>query len=215
MTCDVSDAAQVKAMRERAEAELGGCDLLVNNAGVAAAGLLGEMPLEDWAWVMGVNLWGPIYGCHEFVPLMKRQGAGHILNVASAAAFGQAPRMGPYNVTKAGVVSLSETLASEIGPLGIGVTVLCPYFFETNIMKTSRKTNMAAKTDDHVAREMRAAKQQAQDVARIALAACDDGQLYALPHVQAKAVFAIKRFIPAILHQRIGPALAKRITGQG
>ena len=96
------------------------------------------MPLDDWRWIMGVNLWGVIYGCHVFAPLFRAQGRGHILNVASAAGLLAPPGMAPYNVTKAAVVALSETLAGELKTSGVGVTVLCPTFFRTNIGKSAR-----------------------------------------------------------------------------
>lgn len=137
MTCDVAKASEVETMHQRATELLGGVDLVINNAGVAVGGAVGEVPLADWDWIMGINLWGVIYGCHYFLPEMRARGRGHILNVASIAAFACAGEMGPYNVTKAAVVALSETLAGELSG-DLGVTVLCPFFFKTNIAKSAR-----------------------------------------------------------------------------
>src|SRR5438105_272418 len=85
--CDVSDAAQVEALAQIAEQKLGPVDLVVNNAGVAVGGAVGEVSLEDWRWIVGVNFWGVVHGCHVFLPRMKARGVGHILNVASAAGL--------------------------------------------------------------------------------------------------------------------------------
>src|SRR5678809_318336 len=97
-------------LQSRGARVVGGVDLVINNAGVAVAGRMGEVSLDDWRWIFGINLWGVIHGCHVFVPRLRRQKSGHIINVASAAGLLSPPMMGPYNVTKAAVVALSETL---------------------------------------------------------------------------------------------------------
>ncbi len=192
MRCDVAKLEEQEAVAARSDELFGRTDLLVNNAGVAASGLLGEMPLDDWRWVMGINLWGPIYGCHLWVPRMKRAGSGHILNVASIAGVASAPLMGPYNVTKAGVIALSETLAAEVEREGIGVTALCPFFFQTNVLGASRQTGDTAMVGV-AAKLMRDSKLTADDVASIGLDACERGTLYCMPHLEAKAIWGLKR----------------------
>ena len=114
--------------------------LVINNAGVGAGGApIGELALDDWKWTLGINLWGPIHGCHVFTPILRRAEPSNtprgIINVASAAAFAAAPGMAAYNVSKAGVLSLSETLAAELSGSGVKVTVLCPTFVKTNIVE--------------------------------------------------------------------------------
>ncbi len=193
--CDVSRLDEIEALARRADELFGATDLLVNNAGVAAAGAMGEIPIEDWRWVVDVDLWGPIYGCHTWVPRMKRAGRGHILNVASIAGVASAPLMGPYNVSKAGVISLSETLAAELDGVGVGVTVLCPFFFQTNVMKSSRTSGQAASMGKVAEKLMRESKLSADDVARIALDACEAGRLYCMAHREAKAIWAAKRLV--------------------
>ena len=207
--CDVSKIDDVRRLHAEATAWLGDVDLLVNNAGVAVGGAVGEIPLEDWAWITGVNQWGVIHGCHLFLPAMKKRGGGHVLNVASIAAFACAPRMGPYNVTKAAVVALSETLAGELAGTGVGVTVLCPFFFSTNIARSSRSSS-ADVSPEMVERLMKKTPVQADEVARRALAACDRGSLYVFPHREAKAIAALKRAMPEMLLRKLGPAVAKR-----
>ncbi|MCC6647492.1 MAG: SDR family NAD(P)-dependent oxidoreductase [Polyangiaceae bacterium] len=193
MTCDVARLEEVEALARRADELFGATDLLVNNAGVAAAGAMGDLPIEDWRWVIDVDLWGPIHGCHAWVPRMKRRGRGHVLNVASIAGVASAPLMGPYNVAKAGVISLSETLAAELEKDGVGVTVLCPFFFQTNVMKSSRRTGEADRMSAVAEKLMRDSKLTADDVARLALDACEAGRLYCLAHREAKAIWAMKR----------------------
>jgi NADP-dependent 3-hydroxy acid dehydrogenase YdfG len=94
--------------------QAGGIDLLFNNAGVGDGGAIGEYSLENWEWMTGINQMSVVYGCHYFVPAFKKQRSGHILNTASFAAITCAPTMGAYNMTKAAVVAISETLYGEL-----------------------------------------------------------------------------------------------------
>ena len=169
-------------------------DLVVNNAGIGAGGrLVGDAPLDDWQRTLGVNLWGVIHGCHVFVPLLREQGRGGVINVASAAGFTAAPRMAAYNVSKAGVVSLSETLAAELAGTGVAVTVLCPTFVRTNIFGGELIDPAAAQ----VARTDRGlAGFSPERVARLTLDAHDSGRLYVLPQLDAKALWRLKRLAP-------------------
>jgi NAD(P)-dependent dehydrogenase (short-subunit alcohol dehydrogenase family) len=207
--CDVSRVEEVEALAATAERVLGGVDLVVNNAGVAVAGNVGDVPLDDWRWIMGVNLWGVVYGCHVFAPRLRAQGRGHILNVASAAGLLNPPGMAPYNVTKAGVVALSETLRGELVGSGVGVTVLCPTFFRTNIGKSARGSD--AKQAAFVERMMSRAKVQADDVARIALDTCAADELYALPHADGRWMWRMKRMLPQKF-VAISASVASRLT---
>ena len=214
-TCDVARLDQIERLATLADDKLGGCDVVINNAGVAVGGAVGAVPITDWEWIMGINLWGVIYGCHVFAPRFKQQRRGHIINVASAAGLLSAGEMGPYNVTKAGVVALSETLASELPSHGVGVTVLCPTFFRTNISNSSRTTgNEGAKA--MVEKLMAKAKIQADDVARLALASADRDELYAVPHADGQWMWRLKRLVPERYYRTIVPklmgAMRKRTT---
>jgi NAD(P)-dependent dehydrogenase (short-subunit alcohol dehydrogenase family) len=194
----------------------GGADLVVNNAGVGLAGPVGKVPLEDWRWIVGVNLWGVIHGCHVFVPRFKARGRGHVINVASAAGLLAAPEMAAYNVTKSGVVALSETLAAELDGTGVGVTVLCPTFFRTNIVRNGRSHTQRAQPEA-VEKIMDRAKIQAPDVARFALATADAGGLYALPHGDGRWMWRLKRLLPETFQRVLVPrsvaAVMKRAKG--
>lgn len=214
--CDVSKADQVEALASFADQRFGGTDLLINNAGVAVSGAVGEVSLSDWEWIMGINLWGVIYGCHAFAARFKQQRRGHILNVASAAGILSSPDMAPYNVTKAGVVSLSETLFSELRPFGVGVTVLCPTFFRTNILDHGRNNTGSNELKDVAAKLMDKSKLQAPDIARIALEACDGDQLYCVPMQDGKWGWRAKRLVPEAYFKMVLPnvlmAIRKRAT---
>jgi NAD(P)-dependent dehydrogenase (short-subunit alcohol dehydrogenase family) len=192
--CDVAQPAQVESLAAEAERLWGGTDILVNNAGVAAGGNIGEITLEDWQWIMGINLWGVIHGCHAFVPRMKTQGQGWIINVASCAGIACLPEMASYNVTKAGVIALSETLAPELAADKISVTVLCPTFFKTNLLDTfrspnERQLNLAQAFFDR-------SSVTAEDVARAALDGAEKGHLYVIPQKDGKMVWRVKRLFP-------------------
>lgn len=207
--CDVAKPDEVESLAKYAEETMGGADVVINNAGVAVAGLIGEIPLKDWEWITGINLWGVVYGCHFFTPMMKRQGSGHFINVASLAAVAQAPGMGPYNVTKAAVVALTETLAAELKDHGIGATVLCPSFFKTNIMKNGRVTNMN-QANGLAEKLMARSRIQADDVAAYAVKKAEKGEIYALPHPEGRLTWGIKRLAPGLFHGNLVPRAAKR-----
>jgi NAD(P)-dependent dehydrogenase (short-subunit alcohol dehydrogenase family) len=191
---DVSDIAQVERLAEEADRVLGRIDLVVNNAGVAAGGPVGVAPLEDWRWIMGVNLWGVIHGCHVFVPRWVRQRGGALLNVASLAGIACAGGMASYNVTKAGVIALSETLSAELAADNVRVTVLCPGFFKTNLLETMR----VADSEMRLLAEAAFANSTttADAVAAAAVRAVGRGQLYCLPMREARLVWRLKRLMP-------------------
>ena len=207
MRCDVSSIDDVEDLAKRSQAWFEGPPtLVINNAGVGAGGTpIGEMSLEDWVWTVGINLWGPIHGCHVFAPIMRAAGGGDqplgIINVASAAAFGAAPSMGAYNVTKAGVLSLSETLAAELSGTGIAVTVLCPTFVKTSIVDSGRITAASTDLADTL---MRWTGISPQRVARTCLNTNDRGGLYCVPNLDAKIGWSVKRFVPSIYTRGIG-----------
>lgn len=196
MICDVSKPDDVALLLSEARSYLGSVDLLINNAGVAVGGSIGQIPLADWEWIVGINLWGVIYGCNAFVPEFLGQRAGHILNIASAAGLLAGPGMAPYNVTKAAVVALSETLRGELSEHGVGVTVLCPTFFDTGILDNSRSHRLTDGMRNLVRQSMSESSLQAEDVARIALAACDANRLYAVPMRDGKWLWRFKRLAP-------------------
>lgn len=195
LACDVSVLTEVQQLAAEAEHWLGNpVDLLINNAGVGAGGLqIGDIPMDDWQWVLGVNQWGVIHGCHVFAPKLRALGRGGIINVCSTASFAAAPRMGPYNVSKAAVLALSETLASEMTGTGVRVTALCPTFVQTNIAKEGRITGPSSQLAEKL---MRWTGVTAASVAKTTLDGLDKGQLYVLPQMDAKLIWRLKRYVP-------------------
>ena len=138
---DTSVEADVNALAELAYERFGDVHLLCNNAGVGSRGLpVAELPLRDFEWVIGVNLFGVIHGLRAFLPSMRANDVGHIVNTASISGLYYLPRMGPYNASKAAVVALSETLKFELDAEGshVGVSVLCPAWVRTNISTSDR-----------------------------------------------------------------------------
>ncbi len=138
---DVSQAAEVEVLARRALEQFGGVHVVFNNAGVYVAGASWEHSLADWEWVLGVNLWGVIHGVRTFVPiLLEQKDEGHVINTASMAGLTSNPFMSVYNVSKHGVVTLSESLHHELALLGsqVKVSVLCPGFIRTRIADAAR-----------------------------------------------------------------------------
>jgi len=138
---DVARAEDVERLARETYAAFGAAHVVCNNAGVAVIGAVHEHSLADWQWVMGVNLWGVIHGVRAFVPRMLAGGdEGHIVNTASMAGLTTAPFMSVYDVTKHGVVALSESMYKEFTATGvpIGVSVVCPGLINTSIMRSSR-----------------------------------------------------------------------------
>jgi NAD(P)-dependent dehydrogenase (short-subunit alcohol dehydrogenase family) len=210
LRCDVTQLDDVARLAKAAQDWFDGPPtVVINNAGVGAGGLpIGEVSIDDWTWVLNVNLWGPIHGCHVFAPILRDAGQpGGIINVASAAAFGAAPGMAAYNVSKAGVLSLSETLAAELSGTGVNVTVLCPTFVKTNIVESGRITD---KSTQMAGRLMRWTGFSPQRVARTCLDTLDRGGLYCMPQPDARIGWGIKRFTPTVYTRAVG--LATRVT---
>jgi len=211
MRADVRNADDVKALVDRAVEREGRVDVMVNNAGVAVVGAIGEVSLDDWRFEIDVNLLGVIHGCHFALPEMKRAGRGFILNVASAAGLLSAPMMGPYNVTKAGVVALSETMRAEIEEPGIHVSVLCPTFFRTNIHKAQRSPEKLRASS---AKLVENAKWSAEDVARVALRGLERGTLYVIPQTDGKVMWRAKRVLGASFYAIAGKVARRTIAGR-
>ena len=210
LRCDVTSIDDVTLLAKEAQSWFGAAPtVVINNAGVGAGGQpIGESSLDDWRWVLDVNLWGPIHGCHVFTPILREAGrpAG-IINVASAAAFGAAPGMAAYNVSKAGVLSLSETLAAELSGTGINVTALCPTFVKTNIVTSGRISDASTQLADRL---MRWTGFSPERVARTCLDTLDRGGVYCMPQPDARIGWGIKRFIPTAYTRAVG--LTTRVT---
>ena len=193
---DVADKEQYALIAKTFVAEAGGIDLLINNAGVAGGALFEHIPLEDWEWMVGINLMGVVYGCHHLIPTMKEQGYGHIINVASAAAFASPPRMAPYNATKAAVVAMSETLRAELKGFDIGVSVVMPTFFKTNIVRSSRTNDEEREMGEYV---IETSNLSAKEVAQEVLKKAGKNKLYIVLPSTSRWLYLLKRLVPSFL----------------
>ncbi len=135
---DVASAEEMTAFAAAVHERVEAVDLLVNNAGVGLGGGVLHTSLDDWRWIVGINLFGVIHGCHFFVPPMVRRGrGGHVVNVASAAGYVASEALAAYSTTKFGVFGFSEALRQELRRHRIGVTTVCPGIINTPITETS------------------------------------------------------------------------------
>lgn len=137
--CDVADAASVERAAKATFEAFGKVHVVCNNAGVAAGGGIDDIALDSWRWVLDVNLMGVVHGIRAFLPHMRAHGeGGHIVNTASMAGMQSGLGFSPYTASKFAVVGMSEGLAPQLAPFGIGVSVLCPGFVRTRIGESGR-----------------------------------------------------------------------------
>ncbi len=203
---DVSDDAKYEEVAEDFLSKTQGIDLLINNAGVGDSGKLNEYSLENWKWMIGINQMGVLYGCHFFVPAMKKQKSGYIINIASAAAFASSPRMGAYNMTKAAVRSLSETLAVELHSDNIGISVVMPTFIRTNIMQHARGNDDARKGGNEM---LERSKVTALAASTQILKRAGKGEFNIVFPGDAKFYYLFKRFMPNTFRKLIAKRFAQ------
>jgi len=174
-----------------------GLDALVNNAGVGASGDIDTFSLKDFQWAVDINLMGAVKGCHACVPLLK-ESKGLLINIASMAGLLHMGSMSAYNVSKAGIVALSEGLLSELDPYGVKVSVVCPTFFQSNISKSIRSDNPdAAKIS---ARLNAATGITADSIATTVYNESRKGKHYILAGTRFsdRTIWRIKRYLPAL-----------------
>lgn len=193
---DVGDKEQYKEVSQSFLSEVGGIDLLINNAGVGDAGYLGDYSLENWEWLMGINLFGVVNGCHLFIPAFREQRLGAIINISSAAAFSSLPKMGAYNVSKAGVLSLSETMDGELHPYNVQVSVVMPTFFRTNVMQYSRGDDNHKELSRMI---FGTTPLLPEDVAKQILKKAGKGKFHIILPSNAKFMYWFKRHFPKLL----------------
>lgn len=198
---DVTQEDDFIAAAARLKAEWGGVDLVVNNAGVATAGDIDAAPMGDWEWVLNINLLGVVRGCKHFAPLLKAQQSGHVVNIASFAGIANPPGMGSYNAAKAGVIAVSETLRHELAADGVGVSVVCPAFFPTNLMQAARVQQ--AGTRSMVQRFMDKSGVTAADVAGQIADAVRSKRFLVLTHKDTRTQALVKRLFPEVFYAQM------------
>ena len=195
-TLDVSCDAEIARMAEMAFRRFGKVHLLCNNAGVGLSRVAWEHSLQDWEWVLNVNLWSVIHGVRHFLPRMLAQNeAGHIVNTASVAGLLSTPGMAAYNVSKHGVVTLSETLFAELAAMNseIGVSVLCPAWVPTAIHESARNrpehfqaesevSELSKTYEDRMSQAVTSGRMTAEDMANAVFDAIAEKRFYVIPH---------------------------------
>jgi NAD(P)-dependent dehydrogenase (short-subunit alcohol dehydrogenase family) len=194
--CDVTDLNQVEAMIDHFFTAWGSIDMLFNNAGVGTVGDVGYTPIEEWRRLISIDLFGVIHGCHAVIPRMKKQGYGYIVNTASSGGVASLPSMSAYNVCKAGVISLSETLKAELAPFNIDVSVICPTFFKSNLINSFSNSDtpflQTTKTG------FQNTKITSDIIARKVLNSIKKKTFYIFPQANAKQVWFTKRIAPSL-----------------
>ena len=196
VVCDVRKLDAVSNLADEAFRVFGDVHVVFNNAGIAYAGPIVETSHDDWRFVIDVDLWGPIHGVEAFLPhLIAQGGDSHIVFTSSFAGLIPNVGLGPYCVAKYGVVALAETLAREVRPNGIGVSVLCPMIVETNLLANTERVRSSDYGPAHS--EAETVQQLAsdptddsvlnvEDVARLTADAILANRLYVLPHRAAR-----------------------------
>ena len=205
---DVADDASVEAMRDAVLARWDRIDVVVNNAGVASGGGLLDSSMDEWRWMLEINLYGVLRGCRAFVPQLLRQRGGQVVNVASFAALAGAPNLMSYGVAKAGVVALSEQLRAELHPHGIAVSVVCPSFFQTNLCENFRGD---ARIRSVAEKMMRNARESADDIAAAVFEAARRGTFLILPTRAERMRWRLKRWFPELYFRKLMELTSRRM----
>lgn len=198
---DVADREQMQRYAEAVVAEYGKVEILVNNAGVTVTADFEQHSLEDWEWILGVNLWGAIHGCHFFLPHLKRAGEGHIVNISSVFGLMGVPGQSSYCTSKFAVRGLSEALWTELKPLNIGVTCVHPAGVRTNIVRSARTVDEATKAQavDFIERNSITPERCAKRI----VSAIIHNRMRLLVSPTAYAIDAVKRVVPAAAQHAI------------
>ena len=195
IVCDVADPRSVKCAAHATYEAFGNVHVVCNNAGVAAGGGIDTISLDNWRWVIDVNLMGVLHGISSFLPHIRAHGeGGHIVNTASMAGLNSGMGFSPYAASKFAVIAMSEGLAMQLKPYGIGVSVLCPSFVRTRIGESGRNrperygeappldpASPAATMVAEIARRLESGLDPAEAAARV-LSAIRQGELYVFTH---------------------------------
>ena len=219
VVCDVRDYAAVERAAQMTLEAFGKVHVVCNNAGVSSASGAENISLQDWRWVIDINLMGVVHGVKAFLPLLKTHGeGGHIVNTASMAGFLPGTGFGAYTATKFGVVGISEALATELEPQGIGVSVLCPGWVATLITESRRnwpKDYGAPPPSGPMAEQFAELVRNGMapsEVAALVLKAVQNNELYIFthPHMRPPLEKRVDRFLAAYRELGLAPQEMKR-----
>ncbi len=193
--CDTTKLTDLEKVRAELETKWQGLDILVNNAGIVGqVGEVEDLTIAKWQQVLEINLLGVIRGCKVFTPLFKQQKSGAVVNVASMAGITNAPQMGIYNCSKAGVISLTETLHYELSPHNVSAHVVCPAFFKTNLTDSMASSKNSI---SFVNKMMENSPLNADDIAALIAKQVEKKKLFLLPHKLERKLFLLKRLMPS------------------
>lgn len=193
---DVSSEAGWLETAQSIQKEWGGLDLLINNAGIPVAGFFERIPTEEWQKNTDVNYWGAIHGCRAFIPTMKAQGRGHIVNVSACAGIFSLGAMGPYNVAKAAMIALSETLHKELYENGIRVSVVLPTAVKTNISENKNSVATESPAAANIAEQLEKTTFTADQAAQVIVKGVSRHKLYIYTRFDGLMLSLIKRLMP-------------------
>lgn len=207
LAMNVVEEADWERVRQAVVERFGHLDVLINNAGVAVGGTLEETSIEDWRWVMDIDLMGVVIGCKTFAPLMRARGQGHIINVASFAGFAAAPGINAYGTAKAAVIAMSEMLRAELKGAGVEVSALCPAFVKTRLTETMRAPDDSY--GKRVERWMANSGVSAEDVAEVVLKAVARPRFMLLTHGNTRWSWRLKRWLPETYFRILMRGVAK------
>src|SRR5437867_3501460 len=216
---DVSRAEEMREFAAAVHREREAVDVLMNNAGVGLGAGFADTSLEDWEWIVGINLWGVVHGCHFFLPpMVARRRGGHVVNVSSAAGYLATAQLAAYSTTKFAVFGLSEALRDELAAHGIGVTTVCPGIINTPITTSARMRGASATPEARAAliAMYRRRNYGPERVAANVLKAVAKNRAVAPVSPEAWTMYLMKRFAPGLtarLNRALGARLDRRMAG--
>jgi len=198
---DVGSDESFEALRDMVLAAWEGVDLVINNAGVSGGGSVLTASMSDWHWMLNINLLGVVRGCRLFGPVLVEQGGGHIVNIASFAALAGGPGMATYATAKSGVVTVSEGLRADLEGSGVKISVVCPSFFQTNLLEGFRAPDNASLK--MATALMREAKESASDIAEAIYRSVERGEFLILPSAEVRNRWRLKRWFPELYFRKL------------
>jgi NADP-dependent 3-hydroxy acid dehydrogenase YdfG len=211
---DVSDRAQMAAFADEVHAHVPAADVIVNNAGVAIGGDFLDTSLDDWQWLLGINLFGVIHGCHYFIPKMVERGAGgQVINISSILGIYPAPKVSAYVASKFAILGFSQSLRAELAPHHIGVSAICPGLIATAIVEDGRITGTLGKRRGKVAAVFRKGAPP-ERVASSILHAIRTNPAVRTVGRDAAVIHALTRLVPRVT-SRLGTSISRRLGAAG
>jgi NADP-dependent 3-hydroxy acid dehydrogenase YdfG len=211
---DVSDRAQMSAFAAAVHAAAPAADVIVNNAGVAVGGAFLDTSLDDWDWLLGINLRGVVHGCHFFVPRMVERGTGHVVNLSSILGIYPAPNVTAYVASKFAVLGFSQSLRAELEPHRVGVTAICPGMIATAIVADGRMSGSVGTGKARMVERFRTRGAPPDRVAQTILSAVGTNPAVRTVGRDAWAIHQLTKLAPQTL-QRLASTLQRRFGAEG